>query len=135
MLGRGEWAAILATATLQAGVMLTVYVWALHTRSVDEARSLAFTAFVLGDLFRSFAARSTTRIFWEVGAFTNLRLLAVISLSAAAQLAILFIPQTRTLFRLDVPRISDVILCVGAGLVTVTIVEVTKLLRRIGGEK
>ena len=36
--------------------------------SVAEARDLAFSVIVFVELFRAFAARSTTRTFWEVGA-------------------------------------------------------------------
>ena len=130
ILGRREWISILATAAIQAIVMLSVYVYALRTRNVDEARSIAFTALVLGDLFRAFAARSATRLFWEVGIFTNLRLLGVIFFLASVQIAILFIPLTQRLFRIGAQTASDAFLCIGAGLVAVTILELAKVVRR-----
>ncbi len=131
MLGRREWTRILTMAVLQAAVMLGVFAWALRTRGVDEARSLALTALVLGDLFRAFAARSHTRTFFEVGAFTNLRLLGIVLASAAAQYAILYVPATQRLFRIHEPGLGDGLLCLGAGLVTVTVLETSKLVRRL----
>jgi Ca2+-transporting ATPase len=78
MLGRAEWRFIITTGLLQATATLGVFVWALNARDLSEARNLAFSVLVFGELFRAFAARSTTRVFWEVGAFTNVRLLAVV---------------------------------------------------------
>jgi Ca2+-transporting ATPase len=130
MLGAREWSSILAMAVLQAAVMLGVFRWGLRDRSVDEARTLAFTALVLGDLFRAFAARSHTRTFFEVGAFTNLRLLGIVLASAATQYAILYFPVTQRLFRLHAPGLRDGLSCLAAGLVTVTVLEVRKLVVR-----
>lgn len=42
----------------------------------ESPLGLAFSVLVFAELFRAFAARSTTRLFWEVGAFTNIRLVA-----------------------------------------------------------
>src|SRR6185503_213080 len=68
MLGRSEWSVIAFTGALQAGVTLGVFAWALASRNLAEARNLAFSVLVFGELLRAFAARSTTRLFWEVGA-------------------------------------------------------------------
>ena len=86
MLGRAEWRFIITTGLLQAAATLGVFVWALNARDLSEARNLAFSVLVFGELFRAFAARSTTRVFWEVGAFTNLRLLGVVLFSVLMQL-------------------------------------------------
>ena len=83
MLGRAEWRFIITTGLLQAAATLGVFVWALNARDLSEARNLAFSVLVFGELFRAFAARSTTRVFWEVGAFTNVRLLGVVVFSVA----------------------------------------------------
>jgi len=67
MLGRAQWRFILTTGLLQAVATLGVFVWALNARDLTEARNLAFFVLVFGELFRAFAARSATRVFWEVG--------------------------------------------------------------------
>ena len=47
---------------------------AARTASLGEARDLAFSTLVFSELFRAFAARSPDALFWQVGVFTNLRL-------------------------------------------------------------
>src|SRR5262245_49094318 len=76
MLGRREWTGVSATGALEAAVVLGVYVWALRASGVQAARALAFDTLVVSELFRAFAARSPTRLFGQVGVFTNLRLIA-----------------------------------------------------------
>ena len=66
MLGRREWQFIVATGLLQAATTLGIFVWALNARDLVEARNLAFSVLVFAELFRAFAARSNTRLFWEV---------------------------------------------------------------------
>jgi Ca2+-transporting ATPase len=106
---------------------------AIDGRSPDdlsEARNLAFSVLVFGELFRAFAARGTTRVFWEVRAFTNVRLLAVVVFSVLMQLGIHHIPAVQAVF--DIGPLSaadcDLTLVVASG--PVTVIEVGKLVRR-----
>lgn len=71
MLARAQWTRICATGLLEAMITLAVFAWALRARDLTEARNLAFSTLVFGELLRAFAARSPDRLFWEVGAFTN----------------------------------------------------------------
>lgn len=130
MLGRPEWQIIGATGLLQAAATLSVFIWALEARDLSTARNLAFSVLVFGELFRAFAARSATRVFWEVGAFTNLRLLAVVILSVLLQLGIHHLPLGQQLFGISPLSASDCLLTVGVALVPVTLIEVGKLVRR-----
>ncbi|MES1174964.1 MAG: cation-translocating P-type ATPase [Myxococcales bacterium] len=130
MLGRREWTGIALTGALQAAATLGVFVWALQTRNLTEARNLAFSVIVFAELFRSFAARSTTRLFWEVGAFSNLVLLGVVSVSVAVQLAIHHIPAMQALFQLGSLSLADCVVGVAVGLVPVSVIELSKLVRR-----
>ena len=130
LLGRSEWTTIVLTGLLQGSVTLGVFIWALGARDLAEARNLAFSTLVFGEVFRSFASRSTTRLFWEVGAFTNLRLVAVVMASVAVQLAIHHMPATQRLFQVSTLSIGDCLLSLLLGLVPVTIIEISKLVRR-----
>jgi Ca2+-transporting ATPase len=130
ILGRPEWSAIVVTGVLQTAATFGTYAWALHDGDVTRARSLAFAVLVFGQLFRSFASRSTTQVFWQVGAFSNLVLLAVVTVSVAFQLAIHSVPWTRELFQIDALPPPLAALCLIVGLVPVTVVEVAKLVRR-----
>ncbi len=130
MLGRLEWITVAWTGVLQAAVTLAVFVWALRARDLAEARNLAFTTLVFGELFRSFAARSPTKLFWEVGALTNVRLLGVVVVSALIQIGIHHIPALEALFEIRDLSLGDCALTILLGLIPVTVLELTKLVRR-----
>jgi magnesium-transporting ATPase (P-type) len=130
ILGRPEWTVIGVTGALKTAVTLGVFVWALHGGDLTRARSLAFAVLVFGELFRSFASRSTTLVFWQVGAFTNLVLLAVVTASVVLQLVIHQLPWTRELFQIAALSPGDAALCLVLGLVPVTAIEVAKLARQ-----
>jgi Ca2+-transporting ATPase len=130
MLRRREWQFIVSTGLLQAATTLAVFVWALEARDLVEARNLAFSVLVFGELFRAFAARSTTRLFWEVGAFTNLRLLGVVVLSVLLQLGIHHIPMAQEVFEIGALSPADCALTLLVALAPVTVIELSKLARR-----
>jgi Ca2+-transporting ATPase len=130
LLGRPEWTRVIATGLLEAATTLTVFVWALRTRDVSDARSLAFSTLVLCEILRVFAARSPHKTLWEVGAFSNLKLLGVVAVSVLIQLGLHSIPAARKLFQLAPLTAEDCATAVIAGLVPVTVLEVWKLVRR-----
>jgi Ca2+-transporting ATPase len=132
MIGRPQWISIVITGLLQGSVTLGVFIWALRERNLSEARNLAFSTLVFGEVLRSFASRSPTRLFWEVGAFTNLRLLAVVVASVVAQLAIHHMPVTERLFQIHNLSLGDCLLSLLMGLIPVTVIEIAKLVRRVG---
>ncbi len=129
MLGRSEWTYILVTGILQAGATLGVFTWALHSGTLADARNLAFSTLVFGELFRAFAARSTTRIFWQVGVFTNLRLLVVVVVSALVQVVIHTMSVTQAFFQIGALSQAQWALAVAIGFCPVTILELEKLAR------
>ena len=130
MLGRAQWRFVVTTGLLQAASTLGIFVWALNARGLPDARSLTFSALVFGELFRAFAARSTTRVFWEVGAFTNMRLLAVVLFSVLLQLGLHHIPAAQAVFEIGPLSAADSALTVLVALGPVTVIEVSKLVRR-----
>jgi Ca2+-transporting ATPase len=127
ILGRPEWTVILVTGALKTAVTLGAFVWALSGGDLTRARSVAFAVLVFGELFRSFASRSTTRVFWQVGAFSNLVLLAVVVVSVVLQLGIHEVPWTAALFQISALPLRDAAICLALGLVPVTIIELAKL--------
>jgi len=130
MLGRPEWTRVVLTGAVEAACVLGVFAWTLAREDLDAARNMAFSTLVFSELFRSFAARSDTRIFWAVGAFSNLRLLGVVLLSALLQMALHHTPALQVIFRLQPLTLFDCLLSVGLALLPVTVIEVVKLARR-----
>ena len=130
MLGRPQWNYIVIIGLLEASATLAVFAWALRSRTLTDARTLAFTVLVFGELFRAFAARSTTRTFWEVGAFTNLQLVGVVVISVFVQIGIHHIPATQVFFGIGTLSPADCALSVLVGLCPVTVIEIRKLVNR-----
>jgi Ca2+-transporting ATPase len=126
ILGAPQWRTIVLTGAIQAAVTLSVFIWALRARSVAEARNEAFTVIVFAELFRAFAARSTTRHFWQVPLFSNVALLAVVGVSTFVQIAIHYVPLTRRLFGLRTLSLGDCVLALLIGLVPLFAVELLK---------
>jgi len=130
ILGRPEWTEIAFTGLLQAAVGLGVFSWTLGRGDLTLARSMTFTTLVFGELFRALASRSPSRLFFEVGVFTNARLIAVVVGSSLIQLGLHRVPGLERVFRiteLDGPHTAAALLL---GLVPVTAIELAKLIRR-----
>ncbi|QRK10430.1 cation transporting ATPase C-terminal domain-containing protein [Archangium violaceum] len=115
---------------LEAAVVMGIFVWADPVAHVERARALAFSTLVFAELMRAFAARSATRIFWEVGPLTNRVLLGVVLFSAGLQLAIYELPAARALFGLGELHLWELGLAFALGLIPATMLELSKLARR-----
>jgi Ca2+-transporting ATPase len=134
MLGRAQWQVILLIGVLEGSAVLGVFAWALNHATLSAARSLAFSTLVFAELFRAFAARSATRIFWSVGAFTNLRLLAVVLFSVLVQFALHAWGRTQVFFGIDALAPEQWAVALAVGLSPVTVIEIGKLLKS-GGDR
>jgi P-type Ca2+ transporter type 2C len=129
MLGRAQWIRILWVGALEAALVLTVFLAKLGGGDVALARSLAFSTLVFCELFRAFAERSRKLVYWQVGAFTNVHLIAVVALSALVQISIDHLAFARSFFRIEEMSGAETALCLAVGLIPVTVLETRKLLR------
>jgi Ca2+-transporting ATPase len=111
-------------------VAFGVFAWALEVRGLEVARNLAFSVLVFGELLRAFAARDADRPFWEVGLFTNLRLLGIVVASVLVQIGIHHIPATQSLFQIGTLSLADCALTLSLGMLPFAILESLKILRR-----
>lgn len=127
ILGRPEWTQIIWVGLLEALVALALF-WHL-LRNVDEsaARNLVFTMVVFSQVLRSFSARSSTRVFWSVGVFSNLWLLGVVLLTGLLQVSLHFIPFAQTVFGLSPLLASDLLLILPLALISTSVIEIRKL--------
>jgi Ca2+-transporting ATPase len=130
MLGGPEWRLIVAVGALHGALTLGLYAWALRRGGLAEARTLAFSTLVFGQLFLSVGFRHREKILWTLGVFTNLRLVAIMVFSALLQTALTVIPPARTLFHLTALSPGRALVPVVAGLVPVTLLELSKLATR-----
>jgi Ca2+-transporting ATPase len=134
LLGAAEWKTVTLAAGIEGAVTLTTFAWALSTGTLAEARSVAFSTLVLSELLRAFAARSPSRLFWRVGALTNLRLLGVIAVSIAAQFAMYALGSTRAFFDIVSLPMSRWALALLLALIPVSVLELRKLAMASSGE-
>ena len=79
---------------------------------------------------RDVPPKSPGRLFWEVGAFTNRRLILVVAFSALLQVGLHQLELTRSLFELSVLPWQDGLLALSLGLVSVSLIELAKLIGR-----
>jgi Ca2+-transporting ATPase len=136
LLGRRQWVSIAVNGALQCGTALLVFSGALRAGlELGAARTLAFTTLTFGELFRAFAARSATRIFWRVGALTNVRLLAVVVASVAVQIAVGVAPSSRAVLHLWPLTMAQWSLTFVLGLLPVTVLELAKLARAFAASR
>jgi P-type Ca2+ transporter type 2C len=112
-----------------------VFAWTLSHRDVQQARTLAFATLVFGHVVMSFAFRSRNKVLWEIGALGNLRLVVVVAVSAALQAGILLTSSGRRLFQLADLPIQTVGVAALWGLVPVSLLELVKLIRRVGRQR
>ncbi|MGE0633244.1 MAG: cation-translocating P-type ATPase [Pseudobdellovibrionaceae bacterium] len=129
ILGRAEWGHILCVGLIEAFVMLGLYWYLLGHYGESHARNLIFPAVVFSQMLRAFGARSTTRIFWKVGAFSNLWLLGVVVLTGFLQLSLHYIPFSQSVFTLTPLSISDLIFILPFSVIPITLVEIWKLIK------
>ncbi|NVB41135.1 cation-translocating P-type ATPase [Pseudenhygromyxa sp. WMMC2535] len=129
LLNRQAWSVIIATALLQTVVGFGIYWWALEVegRSLLDARSLAFSTVVCGELLRAFAFRSPRHLLWQVGALRNPWLVGVIVVSLAMQIGLYQLGVTRELFALGELAWTDLGLALAAGFIPVSVLESAKL--------
>ncbi len=130
ILGRREWRTVIFTGLLQAAVTLAVFAWALQTRTLDDARNLAFSALVFGELLRAFSARDAVRPFWEIGMASNFRLVAIVAISFAVQIGIHHIAAMQEILQIGALSLSDCAISLTAGAIPLVVLEVTKVIRR-----
>ncbi|MFN8790674.1 MAG: cation-translocating P-type ATPase [Bdellovibrionales bacterium] len=128
ILGKAEWGQILWIGLLEASVILGLYWYLMQTGDDVQARNLAFTTIVFSQILRAFGARSSTRIFWRVGAFSNLWLLGVVLMTGLLQLSLHFIPFSQEVFDLRPLSLEDLLLVTPAAFVSITVVELKKMM-------
>ena len=130
ILGRRQWSAIAIIGSIEAVCALGVFWWALGEHGIAYARTLAFSTLVFSELLRSFAARSERKLFWQVGAFSNVILLGVVVLSIGLQLGLQHLEPARRIFGLEQISLWACLLTLLIALIPVSVLELFKLARR-----
>lgn len=108
--------------------------WWIYQNSPDRlllAQSTTFCVVAYMQLFYSLSCRSQRNTTPEIGLLSNRYLLVAIVASAIIQFAVVATPVTRTVFDIDDQVLSQWMFILVASLAPVSMIELTKLLRRL----
>ncbi|MCF6156947.1 MAG: cation-translocating P-type ATPase [Candidatus Brocadia sp.] len=97
---------------------------------LDRARTVAFCVMVISQLFHSFNCRSARRSLFQIGVFTNKKLLLATGLSLVMQAAIVYIPYSEAVFKVVPLGLEDWIIVFGFSSLTFVIMELIKCFKR-----
>jgi P-type Ca2+ transporter type 2C len=130
ILGNKEWRMVILTGFLQAAVTLATFIYVLNKSNLEEARNMAFSVLVFGELLRAFSARDAIRPFWEISIISNPRLLGIVVLSFVVQIGIHHIPVMQQLFQISPLSLAECLMTISIGAVPLLLLELTKVLKR-----
>jgi P-type Ca2+ transporter type 2C len=137
---RHEYSRLFSRSTIEVGLLqglgllfavLAAFVFAVRwEHAPEDARAIAFTALVAGNLALIWANRSTIRTVLKTVRTPNTALWMVTLGSTATLLAIIYLRDLRTIFQFSVLHPNDLLVAFSLGAVSITWFEVLKLTRR-----
>jgi len=137
---RPEQSRLFGRSTLTMGLLqglglfvavLSAFVLAMRWgHTPQNARAIAFTALVAGNLALIWANRSDFRTVLEAHRNRNTALWLVTLATLTTLLVILYVPNVRTIFQFSVLHANDLLVAFVLGFVSITWFEVLKLVRR-----
>ena len=90
---------IALVSALLVGGAWWLFEWELNNgATLEESRTAALNVFVVVEAFYLFSCRSLTRSSWSIGFFSNRWVLGGVTVQAAAQLAITYLPAMNSVF-------------------------------------
>ncbi len=126
---RGMWQHMLWVGLLIAGVSLLAQAWAYHTGSAHW-QSMVFTVLTLSQMAHVLAIRSEHESLFSQGLLSNLPLLGAVALTIVLQLAILYMPALRPIFKTAPLTVNELLVCLGLSAIVFVAVEGEKALAR-----
>ncbi|HSD12081.1 MAG TPA: HAD-IC family P-type ATPase [Patescibacteria group bacterium] len=94
---------VLLLSFITAGCMcagtIAIYLWALRRGELAYARSVAFTTMAMFQLWNVFNMRSLKQSLATLGLFSNMVVFWAVAASFGLQLAVLYVPALRSVFR------------------------------------
>ncbi|MDQ3001983.1 MAG: cation-translocating P-type ATPase [Fibrobacterota bacterium] len=118
---------LLLTGFLTAGTSLAVFLWALETRSLEDARSYAFATLVFAELLRSLGARSEFKSIWKMDLKGNINLLVVVAASIALQIFFHHNGFLGALLKTTPISLRDCLVLLGISAIPMIVLEIFKL--------
>jgi Ca2+-transporting ATPase len=127
----GMWQHIVWVGLFVAGFSIASQAWA-WSRGVTYWQTVVFTTLTLSQLFHSLSVRSARASLLRVGLTTNGPMLAALLLAFALQLAVIYHPVLRTIFKTEPLPLADLAVCLALSSLVLVAVEIEKALIRRG---
>jgi len=125
---------IVVSAILTVGTLGVFFLELQEGADATRARTVAFTTIVFFELFLVFAMRSPRQTIWQIGLFTNTKLIVAVLASMALQVAVIYTPFLHSVFETEPLTPVDWLETVLISFTAFAFVEVLKVLRhRMGG--
>ncbi len=118
------------TGLLTASVSFGVYLYGLKYETLEMARTHAFAVLVFAELLRSFGCRSETKLVWEVGLLSNVKLAAVVSVSFLFQLWSHHNERLGSFLKTGMMNWEDCVMLLAVGAIPLLVLEAFKIMRR-----
>jgi P-type Ca2+ transporter type 2C len=107
---------------------LAVMAWALSEgRSLEEARTMAFTVLALFQLWHVLALRSETQLLPQIGLLSNPLLFWAVTLTFLLQVAVIYLPPLQVIFYTAPLSLGDLAVCISVSSLGYFVVEAQKL--------
>jgi len=119
---------IIFVALLMGAGTFFVFSWSAGNKTIEEARTIAFTAMVTYQWFAAFYARSDEIPLFKLGFLSNRYLVISIAVAIMLQIAVIYIPVFAPAFGTYPLSISDWGIVISAGLSLFVIEELRKFI-------
>jgi Ca2+-transporting ATPase len=116
--------------TLMGALTIGVFAWALSTKGLVHAQTMAFFTLTVLQMSNVLAIRSERDPLWRIGLFSNPQLVGAVMLTLALQVAITYSTSLQPIFHTTALTVFELIVCLLAALMIYAAVEVEKLWRR-----
>ncbi len=103
------------------------FVLFVENEGILRARSAALFALASSQLFHSINCRSQRDSIFKLGFFTNMKLIAAIGLSFSLQIAILYLPFTQKIFKVEALGALDLAVVIVVSTLPLWVMELVKL--------
>ena len=120
---------VIVSAILTVGTLGVFFLELLDGADATRARTVAFTTIVFFELFLVFAMRSPRQTIWQIGLFTNTKLILAVLASMALQVAVIYTPFLHQVFETEPLTPLDWLETVLISFTAFAFVEVLKVLR------
>jgi P-type Ca2+ transporter type 2C len=115
---------------LTAAVALIAFSREYYSGAGGAKARNAFFVLVLEELLRSFSARSDTKTVFELGLFSNLRLIGIVMASLCLQFLLHTVPMLQTTFGTQPASLVEYSVWIALAAAPLTIIETGKVLKR-----